>query len=454
MESGQDHHRRDLRMSEIIGALSYALDLTEGQAPGHCLRCCWIGMNLAHEIDLPEAESLDLYYTLLLKDAGCSSNAARLWELYGGDDRLIKDDFKRVNSQSLFQLGHFVLNHTAPNKALRERFYRLFNLFRHGDELATELVATRCERGADIALQLGFSSSVADGVRYLDEHWNGQGRPYGLSGDSIPLQSRIALLAQVVDVFQMAGGPDSALLEVRKRTGQWFDPSLTSALEQIASHSDFWKSLNGKSLARKVAELEPGRSVVLVDENQLDNIAEAFGRVVDAKSPYTYGHSTRVAAFAQAMAVDLDIPENRRCWVRRGALLHDIGKLGISNSVLDKPGPLNPEEWKEMRAHPRYTEEILARIVIFDELSRIAGAHHERFDGGGYPYGLIASEISLETRIITTADIFDAITADRPYRKAIPVSEGLRIMRKQIGKAIDIDCLNSLENILPEFDLA
>lgn len=246
MDSGQDNRRCDIRMSELIGALSYALDMTEGQAPGYCLRCCWIGMKLALKIGLPEPETIDLYYTLLLKDAGCSSNAARLWELYGGDDRLIKHDFKGINSQSLFQLGHFVLNHTAPNEAMRERFYRLFNLFRYGDELATELVATRCERGADIALQLGFSSSVADGVRYLDEHWNGQ----------------------------------------------------------------------------------------------------------------------------------------------------------------------------------------------------------------GYPYGLVASEISLETRVITTADIFDAITADRPYRDAILVHEGIRIMRKQVGRAIDVNCLDALENILPEFNLA
>ncbi|OBS08552.1 metal-dependent phosphohydrolase [Acidihalobacter prosperus] len=444
----------DMRLSEVIGALSHALDMTEGQAPGHCLRCCWIGMHLAEALPLDDTGRADLYYTLLLKDAGCSSNAARLWELYGGDDRLIKDDFKRVDSQSMLQLGRFVLTHAAPDAALRERFHRVLNLVRHGEELATELVATRCERGADIALKLGFSPAVADGVRALDEHWNGQGRPRGLAGEAIPLQARIALLAQVVDVFHLSGGPEVAMGEVRRRAGQWFDPTLAEALARVARQPGFWAGLTDARLSQRVADLEPAASLVLVDEDRLDGIAAAFGQVVDAKSPYTYGHSARVAHCAEAIASRVDLPPARRRWLRRGALLHDIGKLGVSNGVLDKPGALDAEEWKQMRAHARHTEEILARIGLFGELARVAGAHHERLDGKGYPYGLLAEEINLETRIITTADIFDAITAERPYRGAIPVSEALRIMRGQVGSVLDERCLDALEASLPTLEPA
>ncbi|AOU97186.1 metal-dependent phosphohydrolase [Acidihalobacter yilgarnensis] len=444
----------DLRLSEVIGALSHALDMTEGQPPGHCLRCCWIGMHIGAEMALSGTERADLYYTLLLKDAGCSSNAARLWELYGGDDRLIKEDFKRIDSQSILQLGRFVLNHAAPSAALRERFHRVLNLVRHGNDLATELVATRCERGADIALQLGFSAAVADGIRSLDEHWNGQGRPRGLIGEAIPLQARIALIAQVIDVFHLSGGPDAALAEVRGRAGQWFDPALTAALERVSRQPGFWMGLADAGIPQRVADLEPAESVMLVDEDRLDGIAAAFGQVVDAKSPYTYGHSARVARFAEAIASRFELPPARRRWLRRGALLHDIGKLGVSNGVLDKPGALDANEWEQMRAHARYTEEILARIGLFGELAKVAGAHHERLDGKGYPHGLMAEEISLETRIITTADIFDAITAERPYRGAIPVPEALRIMRSQIGNALDGCCLDALESVLPALDLA
>lgn len=159
-----------LRLAEIIGALSYALDLTEGQPPGHCLRACWIGMHTGRKLGLGAEALSDLYYTLLLKDTGCSSNAARLWELYGGDDLATKRDFKLVDSQSLLQLARFVLRHAGPGEALRVRVRRLVNLYRNGEALATELVHTRCERGADIVRRLGFGESVAAGIFSLDEH--------------------------------------------------------------------------------------------------------------------------------------------------------------------------------------------------------------------------------------------------------------------------------------------
>lgn len=443
-----------LRMAEVLGALSHALDMTEGQPPGHCLRSCWIGMHVGAAMDLSPEELATLYYTLLLKDAGCSSNAARLWELYGGDDRLVKNDYKQVDSQSLLQLGRFVLRHAGAGEALRERFARVLNLVRHGEGLATELVATRCERGAQIALQMGFSAAVADGVHSLDEHWNGRGRPEGLSGRGIPLNARIALLAQVVDVFHHAGGSEAALGEVRRRSGQWFDPEVAGAFEQVARDEGFWAALGDAGVASQVLELEPGQDALSVDEDRLDSIASAFGQVVDAKSPYTYGHSTRVAQVAAAVADELGLEPSRRRWLRRGALLHDLGKLGVSNSILDKPGALDAREWEQMRAHARYTEEILSRIGVFRELAQVAGAHHERLDGKGYPYGLTAERIALETRVITVADIFDAITAARPYRGPMPLPEALRIMRSQRDMAIDGRCLDALEAVVPELDNA
>ena len=135
----------------------------------------------------------------------------------------------------------------------------------------------------------------------------------------------------------------------------------------------------------------------------------------------------------------------RRRWLKRGALLHDVGKLGVSNAVLDKAGKLDAEEWKAVRQHAALTESILSRIDAFSELARVAGAHHERLDGGGYPRGLMADEITLETRIITTADIFDAITAERPYRGAVPIPQTLEMMAKTVGTALDPDCFAALK---------
>jgi HD-GYP domain-containing protein (c-di-GMP phosphodiesterase class II) len=148
----------------------------------------------------------------------------------------------------------------------------------------------------------------------------------------------------------------------------------------------------------------------------------------------------------------LGLSFERRRWLKRGALLHDIGKLGVSNSILDKPDKLDAEEWDAVKLHATYTQTILSRIGAFSELARVAAAHHERLDGGGYPRGLKAEEISLETRIITTADIFDAITAERPYRGAIAVPRTLEMMAETVGTAIDAQCFDALKAALARLD--
>ena len=191
-----------------------------------------------------------------------------------------------------------------------------------------------------------------------------------------------------------------------------------------------------------------------LDEDYLDEIATAFGQVVDSKSPYTAGHSSRVALYTDRIAEALGIEPVRRRWLRRGALLHDMGKLGVSNAILDKPGKLDGEEWAAVQRHALYTESILSRIDAFEELARVSGAHHERLDGKGYPRGIQGDAISLETRIITTADIFDAITAERPYRGAVPVAKTLEIMGEEVGRAIDARCFDALKQIVGGLDLS
>lgn len=443
-----------LRLSEVLGALSYALDLTEGQPPGHCLRCGWIGMQIGFQLGLGSLALSDLYYTLLLKDAGCSSNAARLWQLYGGDERVTKHDYKTVDSQSVAQLGLFVLRHAGAGEALRARVARVLDLARNGEQLATELIATRCERGADIVRRFGFSERVAAGVFSLDEHWNGKGRPQGLRGQRIPLGARIALLAQVVDVFNTVGGPIAALAEARRRSGTWFDPRVVEAFAVAARADTFWGALADPALDARVAALEPTAHVIPADEDRLDVVAAAFADIIDAKSSYTAGHSRRVTAYADAMADRLGMTGARRRWLRRAGMLHDIGKLGVGSGILDKPGKLDSGEWEAMRRHAVLSEEILGRISIFRDLAPVAAAHHERLDGRGYPKRLGGGAIARETRILTAADIFDALTADRPYRAAFPVADALAIMRKDVGTALDPDIFAALEAAAPGFGLA
>lgn len=434
---------QNLKLCELIGALSHALDMTEGQPKGHCVRCAFIGMSVAYQLGLDSRQQWELYYTLLLKDLGCSSNAARICELYLTDDLRFKRDFKLVDG-SLPQVVRFVLTHTGLKSGLADRFRATLDIFQHGGDISRDLVQTRCQRGADIARQLRFGDAVAEGIHALDEHWDGSGKPDGLRGEAIPLYARMALLAQVIDVFHTAGGPQAALAEARLRSGQWFDSALVAAFERVAETDDFWTKLAADDLAAHVHDLEPARHTVPLDDDYLDEIAEAFGQIIDAKSPYTAGHSARVGLYTDLIAEQLGLAPERRRWLRRGALLHDMGKLGVSNAVLDKPGQLDAAEWEAVRVHAAYTEQILSGIAPFAELARIAGAHHEKLDGTGYPRGLLAADIALETRIITTADIFDAISADRPYRAAVPVDKTLAMMDKIVGTALDGRCMEAL----------
>jgi putative nucleotidyltransferase with HDIG domain len=434
-----------LRLAEIVSALSHALDMTDGQPAGHSLRCCWIGMHIGRQIGLQQSELSDLFYTLLLKDLGCSSNAARICELFVTSDYDFKRNIKLVDNDSLAQVLAFVVNNTAVKSGLAERLRGVLNVAMTGGRIDREIVKTRCERGAEIASHMRFSPAVQRGILDLDEHWNGGGYPLSLKGEKISLLARIALLAQVVDVFASTATPAAALDEVGRRSGRWFDPALVLAFDGIAEDHSFWAAMQADDFAQQVFALEPQHLVRQVDDAGLDDIADGFAQVVDAKSPFTSGHSKRVALVTELIAEELGVASDRKRWLVRAALLHDIGKLGVSNEILDKPGKLDAEEWVAMKTHPVLGAEILSRMAAFADLAKIALEHHEKLDGTGYPYGRKADELDLETRIVTVADIFDALTADRPYRKAMSANEAFGLMRGQMATGLDQSVVAALE---------
>ncbi|HEV7323076.1 MAG TPA: HD domain-containing phosphohydrolase [Ensifer sp.] len=445
--SGAERQPQKLRLAEIVSALSYALDLTDGQPAGHSVRCCWIGMHLGERLKLSDAERHDLYYTLLLKDLGCSSNAARICKLFATSDHDFKRNAKLIDNSFTEVLG-FIAANTAVRSGLAVKLRTVLNLAMSGCKIDRELIETRCERGAEIARRMRFSEPVAEAILDLDEHWDGRGQPLGRKGTEISLLARIALLAQVVDVFNITSGRKAACREIRRRSGKWFDPALAAAFEEIAADPGLWSALEDPKLDERVFALEPAGFSRDVDDDLLDDIADGFAQVIDAKSPFTSGHSKRVALFTDLIATELGLSRARKRWLVRGALLHDIGKLGVSNEVLDKPAKLDPEEWSAMKNHPDLGAAILERIDAFRRLAEIARNHHEKLDGSGYPGGLSGSELDLETRIVTIADIFDALTADRPYRAAMPAAKALAIMAADVGKGLDAACFDALTRAL------
>ena len=355
-----------IRLSEIISALSYALDLTEGQPMGHSVRACMIGMRLAQQVGMSPDEQVDSYYTLLLKDAGCSSNASRLFHILNADDIRAKGDVKttdwtRVGWESL----HYALTHVATGMPFLERMQRLFRVAATQQQDSCTLVKIRCERGSYIAKQLGFSERVSTGIYNLDEHWNGRGYPDGLRGHEIPFFSRIANLSQTLDVFFTARGAEAALEAAQKRSGRWFDPDLVKAAVSLAKSGALWKNLGDNDLLQKVGLLEPEHRRVTASEDSIDKICMAFAEVIDAKSPFTYRHSNGVAEAAVEIGQWFGMNPRSLKQLRRAALLHDIGKLSVSNSILEKPGKLTNEEWISVKSHLCITTlEILKKFPI------------------------------------------------------------------------------------------
>jgi putative nucleotidyltransferase with HDIG domain len=441
----EQSHDSTVSLSSVLSALSYALDLTEGQPMGHSVRTCMIGMRIAEQLGLSVAERGDLYYALLLKDAGCSSNASRLFHILNADEIRAKGDVKttdwtRVGWESL----NYAIGHVATGMPFLQRMQRLFQVAATQQQDSCSLVKIRCERGSHIAKQLGFSESVAASIYNLDEHWNGNGYPEGLRKNEIPLFSRIANLSQTLDVFYTERGSKAALEAVRKRSGRWFDPELVKAAVSLGQSGVLWQGLQDQEIIQNVASLEPENRRMTATEESIDRICSAFAEVIDAKSPFTYRHSHGVADTAVEIGLWFGMNVKTLKQLRRAALLHDIGKLSVPNSILEKPAKLSGEEWTVVKSHPYFTFEILRKIPGFERLSHDAAAHHEKLDGTGYWRGLGSEQLSRFARILAVADIFDALHAKRPYRDGMPLEKVFELLRKDAPHALDLPCVEAL----------
>jgi HD-GYP domain-containing protein (c-di-GMP phosphodiesterase class II) len=435
----------EIALSALIGALSYALDIAEGEPPGHATRSCLIGMRLADELGLGAAARSDLFYALLLKDAGCSANAAHMAALFGADDQEAKRTSKRVDWARPFSALVWSLRTVAPGRSLSDRIERL-RAIRDEGEVTKKLMQARCDRGAEIARTLGFSDTTAEAIRALDEHWNGGGQPRGLREAEIPLGARIMCLAQTVEVFHNTRGIGAAYRVAAKRNGQWFDPGLVDALAGFRADADFWQSLAEPDLTH----VEPPDQVLIADENRLDRIADGFAAVIDAKSPWTRGHCDRASQIAGSIAELLGFDATALRDLGRAVRLHDIGKLAISSRILDKPGPLTETEFAMVREHPVLTQRILERVPGFSRLAPLASAHHERLDGSGYPRGLKAGELTLGMRVLAVTDVYEALTADRPYRAGFSSQRALEIMGNDVPLRLDRGAFVALSTLLED----
>jgi len=432
-----------LRTSELLAALSVALDLTEGQRTGHAVRTCYLAMRLADRLELPAAARSSLYYAALLKDSGCSSNAAAVSELFGTADQQLKGR-QATAGRSLLAMAWFTVSN-LPAEPLPRRARRLINLALSGERERRDVEQLRCSRGAGIARKIGFGDEVSGAIMTLHEHWDGRGLPQGLRREQIPLASRIIAVCAGLDVFCTDRGAAEAVAVIRRRRGAWYDPALTDHLLNLCREGTL-DDLRAPDLKAQVFSMEPSGSVQVATDTDIDLIATAFADIIDAKSPYTGRHSQNVALIAEGLASRLGLPASDRLDVRRAALLHDIGKLGVPNTILDKPGPLDAAEFAIIKRHPELSLRILEPIEAFKRVAQIAASHHEKLDGTGYFRGLDAESLGLSARIVSVADVFEAMTADRPYRAPMAPEIALALMRKSAGSHLAADVIAALSD--------
>lgn len=427
--------------------MTFALDLTEGQRPGHTLRSTLIAMRLGEELGLDAARSEALYYAALLKDSGCSSNAARMAAVFGSPDQDLKRNMRLVDWHDKWRLAMRTASSCGIglNPVTRIRhFLRIAST----PDFTREIIKVRCERGAQIAHVLEFPAASSEAILHVDEHWCGIGHPVGLAGEEIPLLSRILLLSQTIEAYWSENGLKAALDMARRRRGRWFDPALVDRVVGWRRDHAWWSRLADASrLEEQVLTLEPGHEPLVATDERLDRIAHAFAAVIDAKTPFTARHSTNVARYSVAIVSEMGEDADTARMLLRAGLLHDIGKLGVSNRILDKPAKLTDEEFAEIRKHPRWTLEILDKVSAFQGFASGAARHHERLDGRGYPWQLSAPQLSLAARVLAVSDVYEALTADRPYRAGLSVDKVKEIMSRDRGTAFDasiLDCAFAL----------
>ena len=442
-----------LTRATVIATLSRALDLGEGEPLGHSLRACWIAMQMAHELALDANTRHHLFYAVLLKDTGCSATAHNMSSWFGTDDRAAKRDMRMVNWSRWYRAVQFAVRTAARGEALGRRLRQLAVLGRQGPGAVRELVRERCTTGAQFVRRLGWDNLVPDAVLSLDEHWDGSGYPLGLAGSAIPLLARIANLAQQVESAWSRGGSRRARDVVRARRGTWFDPELADAFLPLSRRPNFFDELGA---VREPADLdliapaEP-ESDALSLEAGLVPMAEVFAEIVDRKSPWTEHHSERTAFYAGRLAEQLGWDPDAVQETVLAGFYHDLGKLGVSNRILDKPGRLTAEEFRAVQEHPALTAEILSPLTGVTTLSRVAAAaaaHHERLDGSGYHRGISGRDIPPMGMVVAVADVFDALTSERPYKTSMTPDDALGLMIPEAGRQLPGDAVAALAELV------
>ena len=433
-----DSVRGPLR-SELLAGLSLAIDLGLGQPMDHMLRSSVLAQRMARELHLDADSRERIFHSTVLAWIGCHADSFELAHLFS-DDIEFRSATYTIDNRGLPLVSLMVGRTGGGRPALRMAAAKA-RFLAVGRAAVHDLIASHCHSAATLAAALGMNSSMADILMCTFERWDGKGLPEGRAQTDIPLEMRVTQLADVAEIFLRNGGVHAAADMVRGRRGTQFDPELAdvfcdraSELTEGLAESDPW--------AEALASAPVG---VPLAGRELDEVLTAMGDFADLKSPYTSGHSRGVAALAGAAAQAVGLPVSSQDAVRRAGWVHDLGRMGVSNAVWDKSGPLTAAEVERVHLHPFLSERILGRIPGCRRLATLAGAHHERLDGSGYPAGIGGESLDMEQRILAAADAFHASLEPRPHRGALASDEAVARLRREAAEGrLDSDCVEAV----------
>jgi HD-GYP domain-containing protein (c-di-GMP phosphodiesterase class II)/DNA-binding CsgD family transcriptional regulator len=417
-----------MRLAELVGALSLGVDLGFGQPMEHVLRECLIALRLAECRGMAGEERLVVYYTALLVNVGCHSDAHEQAKWFG-------DDIELKSGKYQHELGGIA--DAASTLRLFGAGQPMVQRFRLGLEFAVSgrrdfsgMIANHARLGCWLAGQLGLPQTVQDAVVASYEQWNGKGWPGQLRGTAVPLAARVAQLAEFTEVAHRVDGVEAAIALTRKRAGKQFDPMLVDTF--CAHASTIFEGLDEARSWDAVIAAEPALGVRLDDEH-FDAALLAIADFVDLKSPYTLGHARAVAELANGAAHTLGCDTAETVLLRRAALVHGFGRLGVSNSIWDKPGPLGAGELERVRLYPHITERMLRQSPTLAPVAAVAVQCHERLDGSGYPRQLTGPSLSRAGRILAAAQAYQTKLEPRPHRPVMTPVDAAAFLRAEAG---------------------
>jgi HD-GYP domain-containing protein (c-di-GMP phosphodiesterase class II) len=416
-----------VRLAELVAALSLATDLGLGQPQEHIIRQTLIAMRVAELRNFTDDERAAIFYVSLLAWVGCVADAHEMGKWFG-DDMTVRADSYLVDMTGV-PMMRFMLGHIASGSSPIRRLTMIGKFLAGGSKEVQASMASHCEASGDLSLRLGLGPDVRDPLQQAFERWDGKGSPARLAGQEIARIMRVVHVANDVEPLHRVGGVDAAVEMLRSRRGTEFDPDL---VDDFCAHAgellDSLDELDGWST------LIDGHSTLQreLPSDELDQALEAFADYSDVKSPFTLGHSRGVAGLAADAGSALGLPADDVVLVRRAGLVHDVGMIGVSAGILDKPGPLSESERERIRTHPYLSARVFSKPAALAAIGQLAALHHERLDGSGYPSGVTAGSLPMTARVIAAADVYHRLLEPRPYRPALMREAACEVLAAEV----------------------